>query len=106
MTDAMWKAVLDLVALVLIWAGTAAITFVGVPALIGNPVSFFKQDVAFKGQAVTYGRTPDSRAAVHRYLAWAAPGFIAITLGAFWQALGPISVLLPNAQILAVFRPG
>lgn len=102
--DATWKAWLDLVALLLIWAGTAAITFVGVPALIGNPVSFLGQDVAFKGQPVTFGRTPESQAAIRRYWGWATPGFIAITLGALWQALGPISVLLPDEQLLAVFR--
>lgn len=104
--DATWKAVLDLVALLLVWAGTAAITFVGVPALVGNPVSFFGQGTAFKGQGVTYGRTPESRAAIRRYWAWATPGFIAITLGVLWQALAPISVLLPDEKLLAVFRQG
>lgn len=106
MTDAMWKAVPDLVALVLVWAGTAAITFVGVPALVGNPVTFFGQDVTFMGEAVTYGRTPESRAAVRRYWAWATHGFIAITLGVLWQALAPVSVLLPDEKLLAVFRQG
>lgn len=105
MTDTMWKAVLDLVALLLIWAGTAAITLGGVPALVGNPVVFGKQEVTFNGQGTIFGHTSDSQAAVRRYWAWAVPGFIAITVGAVWQALGPISALLPDAQVLAVFRP-
>ena len=105
MTDAIWKACLDLAALVLIWAGTAAISLGGVPALIGNPVVFGKQEVTFTGQETIFGHTSASRAAVRRYRAWAVPGFIAITVGAVWQALGPISVLLPDAQVLAVFKP-
>ena len=106
MIDAMGKARLDLVALLLIWAGTAAITLVGVPALIGNLVTFGGQAVTFNGQEVTSGSTSASRAAVRRYRAWAIPGFIAITIGASWQALGPISILFPDIKSLAVFRPG
>ncbi len=98
------KAVLDLVALLLILVGTALITLGGVPVVIRNLVTFRRQEVVYNGQAVTYGRTSDSRAAIRRYLFWAVPGFIAITLGALWQAFGPISVLWPDAQCLAVFR--
>ena len=92
-------------ALLLIWAGTAAITLVGVPALVGIPVTFNEQKITFNGQETIYGSTSASQAAIRRYWVWAVPGFVAITLGAVWQALGPISVLLPDAQVLAVFKP-
>ena len=106
--DATWKAWLDLVALLLIWAGTAAITLVGVPALIG-PTLLGRDDAPLMGPdgATLTGRPdPEIMEARRRYRAWAVPGFIAITLGALWQALGPISMLLPHARFLAGFRQG
>lgn len=106
MAPAMWKAVADLVALLIIWAGTMAITLGGVPALIGNPVRFDGQDVTFGGPETTFGHTSSSQVALRRYWAWAVPGFIAITIGVLWQVLGPLSVLLPNLHLLAVFRQG
>ena len=99
-----WKAALDLVALLLIWAGTAAITFGGVPALVGNPVIFNGQQTTFNGQPLIFGHTPESKDTLRRYWAWAVPGFVALTVGALWQALGPASVLLPSAHLLDPFR--
>ena len=89
-----WKAAFDLVSLIVIWAGTAAITLGGVPALIGDLVRFDDQPVTFKGQPVTFGHTPDSQVALRRYRRWAVPGFAFITLGMIWQATEPFGVLL------------
>ena len=96
----------DLAALVLILVGTALITLGGVPVAIRNLVNFREQKVVFGGQNIIHGSTSDSRAAVRRYLFWAIPGLIAITLGMALQALGPISVLWPDEKSLAVFRQG
>lgn len=106
--SATWKAVLDLVALVLIWAGTLAITLGGVPALIGPTIRTRDGGrIVLRDGAILTGRPdPDAVEARRRYMRWAMPGVIAITIGALWQALGPLSVLLPHAQFLAVFRQG
>ena len=104
----MWKAVFDLFALVLIYAGTLAITLGGVPALIG-PTLLSRNGARLLGRdgAILTGRPdPDAVKASRRYMRWAVPGVVAITIGALWQALGPLSVLLPHAQFLAVFRQG
>ena len=93
-----WKAALDLTSLFLIWAGTAAITLGGVPALIGDLVRFNDQPVTFKGQPLTFGHTPDSQVALRRYRRWAVPGFAFITLGMIWQAAEPFGVILEMIQ--------
>lgn len=94
----MWKAVLDLVALLLVWAGTAAITLGGVPALIKEPATFNDQSVTFDGQPVTFGHTPSSQAALRRYMRWAIPGLVLITLGMIWQARDSCYVLFDAAR--------
>lgn len=106
--DAMGTAVGDLVALLLIWGGTLAITLIGVPALIG-PTLLGRDGACLTGRdgAILTGQPdPDAARARRRYMRWAMPGITAITIGALWQALGPFSVLLPHAQFLAVFRQG
>lgn len=106
MIDAMGKARLDLIALVLIWVGTLAITLGGVPALIKNLVTLGGQAVTLNGQELTFGHTPESQAALRRYRAWAYPGVIAISLGALWQASGPLCILFPHAWFVALFKQG
>lgn len=105
-TDPTCKAWLDLVALVLILGGTAVITLGGAPVVIRNLVTFGKQKTVFGDQKTAFGLTSDPEAAVRRYRVWAVPGFVAITLGALLQALEPISVLFPHAQLLAVCKCG
>ena len=92
--DATWKAALDLFTLLLVYAGTLAITLGGVPALIEEPATFNGQSVSFGGQPVTFGYTSSSQAALRRYMRWAIPGLVLIALGMVWQAVGPCSVLL------------
>lgn len=96
--DATWKAALDLLTLLLVYAGTLAITLGGVPALIEEPVTFNDQSVTFDSQPVTFGHTPSSQAALRRYMRWAIPGLVLIALGMIWQAVGPCSVLLDAVQ--------
>ena len=106
--DAMGKAAFDLFALALIYAGTLAITLGGVPALI-RPTLLSSDGahlVGRDGAALTGRPDPDAMEARRRYMRWAVPGVIAITIGALWQALGPLGVLLPHVQFLAVFRQG
>lgn len=94
--DAMWKAALDLLALLLIYSGTLAITLGGVPALIG-PTLLSRDGARLMGRdgAILTGRPdPDTIEARHRYMRWALPGVLLITLGALWQAVGPMQVLL------------
>lgn len=97
MTDAMWKAVLDLVALVLIWGGTLVITLGGVPALIGPTMRTRDgaRIVRRDGVILTGRPDPDAVEARRRYMRWAVPGVVLITLGMVWQAVEPVRALLP-----------
>ena len=97
MTDAMWKAVLDLVALLLVWGGTLAITLGGVPALIG-PTLLSRDGARLMGRdgAILTGRPdPDAVETRRRYMRWAVPGVVLITFGVMWQAVEPVRALLP-----------
>lgn len=96
------KAWLDLVALLLIWGGTLAITQIGVPALIG-PTLLGGDGARLEGcdGAILTGRPdPDAVKARRRYRRWAVPGVIAITIGMILQAFGPISVLFPHIRVV------
>lgn len=82
------KPWLDLGALFLIWAGTATITFVGIPELGPAP---FVIGITPLGQGAlgVPPRKPEEVDAYVAYLRWAGLGFALITAGIWWQAVEP-----------------
>ena len=88
---------LDLLALLLINAGTLVITLGGVPALIRPALIMRDGSRLMMRDGKTLKRRPDpgTMKARRRYMRWAVPGVVLITLGALWQAVEPVRVLLP-----------
>ena len=97
MMNAIWKAVFDLLALLLIYAGTLVITLGGVPALIrpGLLMRDGSRPMLRNGTGLKLRPDPATVEARRRYMRWAVPGVVLITLGALWQAVEPVRVLLP-----------
>ncbi len=102
------KAAFDLASIGLVWVGTLAITFGGIPALATGFLTGPDRTRLLGADRALLTAAPDSTAmdAYRRYMRWAWVGIALITFGALWQALGPISVLVPDAQFLAMFRQG
>jgi hypothetical protein len=90
------KAVIAVVALALTWAGTAGMTFGGIPEIAG--VSLF--DTAGNELVDSGGnilRSSPERSAVNgrnNYLWFAIPSFLLISLGMALQAIEPLQIAM------------
>ncbi len=93
------KAAFDLASIGLVWAGTLAITFGGIPALV---TVFLAADGAqllgVDGALLTAAPDPAAVDAYRRYMRWAGFGMTLITLGALWQAMEPAQTILVALQ--------
>jgi hypothetical protein len=85
------KARFDLAALFAIWVGTALITLVGVPSVLG-PLLLGQDGSRLLGEdgaLLTGAPDPADVALYWRYMTYAIPGMILITLGMLWQGIEP-----------------
>lgn len=94
------KAALDLTSIGLVWAGTLAITFGGIPALVTVFLTGADDAQLLGADGALLTAAPDSAAAdaYCRYMRWAWFGMVLITLGAFWQAMEPGKTVLMAVQ--------
>ncbi len=90
------KAALDLTSIGLVWAGTLAITFGGIPALVTVFLAGADgmQLLGADGALLTAAPDPAAVDAYRRYKRWALFGMALITLGALWQAMEPGQTIL------------
>ncbi len=89
------KAAFDLASIGLVWAGTLAITFGGIPALVSVFLAGADgaQLLGADGALVMAAPDPAAVDAYRRYMRWAWFGMSLITLGAFWQAMEPAQTI-------------
>lgn len=97
-----------LAALVLILAGTAAITLGGAPELLLNIVTDENRaPITDENGRSTVGKMDEATVfARDRYMQWARPGMVVIALGMGLQSLEPIGVILDARRRRTLPRRG